>query len=78
MVRAPLFKGETGMNNNNKPGLNFEAPVYKLCKIYNNIETIFMHMSMGQLSHHYVEDECIYHDKKGLIYNSKTGEINEV
>lgn len=58
-----------------KPGLQFEATVPKLCEKYILIDTIFRHMSLGQVSNHYEKDDCIYHVKKGLIYNSKTGHI---
>jgi hypothetical protein len=58
-----------------KPGIDFESTVPNLCRRYTDIETVFKHMTMGQLSHHSEKDDCIFHDKKGLIYNSKTGEV---
>jgi hypothetical protein len=60
-----------------KPGLQFEATVSKLAAKYKDLETIFRHMSLGQISKHTEKDGCIYHIDKGLIYDSNTGEINE-
>lgn len=48
-----------------KPGLQFEAPLKILAEKYKDIETIFKHMSLGQLSR-YIEKA------DGFLYEIKT------
>ena len=59
------------------PGMGFEATVANLARKYNNLDEIFRRMTYGQLRNHWENDGSIIHHTKGLVYNSRTGEIND-
>ena len=62
----------------NKPGLQFEATLKVLAERYKDIETIFKHMSLGQLAKFYTEGKKVFRcsDSK-LVYDEDTGDCFE-
>ena len=64
-----------------KPGLYFEGTLKQLIEKYKDINTVFKHCSLGQLSKYREESGKIYRIYKDgtekLVYDSATGEFFE-
>ena len=63
-----------------KPGLVFEGPLKVLVEKYKDIDTIWKHMTMGQLTKYSVIEGKIYRLYKDdrpnkLVFNPETGEV---
>ena len=60
-----------------KPGTYFHGPLKKLAEEFDDIKTITVHMTMGQMTKYSQKGSCLY-DKDGkLVYNEKTQECFE-
>ena len=60
-----------------KPGTYFHGPLKKLAEEFNDIKTITVYMTMGQLTRYTEKDACLYDRDGKMVYNEETQECFE-